>query len=87
MRRGYGEPAARPRHPRVRSLRATGTADVVGAAVAVAVAVTTRWWYVPVAAGALAAIVRSPRLGMAVAALAVAAVWRGDAAWAALGAR
>ena len=30
MRRGYGEPAARPRHPRVRPARATGTADVVG---------------------------------------------------------
>ena len=30
MRRGYGEPAARPRHPRGRPPRATGTADVVG---------------------------------------------------------
>jgi competence protein ComEC len=57
---------------------------VVGAAVAVAIAVTTRWWYVPIAAGAVAAVVRSPRLGVAVAALAATAVWRSDAAWTAL---
>jgi len=84
MRRGYGEPAARPRHPRVGSPLATGTADVVGAAVAVAIAVATRWWYVPLAAGTVAAVVRSPRLGVAVAALAAAGVWRADAAWVAL---
>ncbi len=57
---------------------------MVGAAVAVAIAVATRWWYVPIAAGAVAAVVRSPRLAVAVAALAATAVWRGDAAWAAL---
>jgi competence protein ComEC len=52
--------------------------------VAVAIAVTTRWWYVPIAAGSIAAVARSPRLGVAVAALATAALWRADAAWVAL---
>src|SRR5262245_36615996 len=68
MRRGYGEPSAGPRHPRGRPRRPTGTATVVGTALAVAIAVATRLWYAPIAAGAVAAVVRSPRLGIAVAA-------------------
>ena len=84
MRRGYGVPAARTRHPRGRSPQATGTADVVAAAVTITIAVITRWWYVPIAAAAIAAAVRSPRIAVAVAALAAAAVWRADGAWAAL---
>jgi competence protein ComEC len=84
MRRGYGAPAARPRHPRGRPLRATGTADVVGAAVAVAIAVAMRWWYIPLAAGTVAAVARSGRLGIVVAALTAAAVWQADSAWAGL---
>ena len=84
MRRGYGEPAARRRHPRVGPLGATGTADLVGAAVAVAIAVATRWWYVPIAAGSLAAVVRSGGLGAVVAVLTAVAVWRADSSWAGL---
>jgi competence protein ComEC len=61
-----------------------GTADVVVATLAVALATTMRWWFVPVAAGALAAVARSVRVALAVAVLAAIGVVRSDAAWAGL---
>ena len=85
MRRGYGEPAARPRHPRV------------GPAPAIGDRRRRRWrpsrWRSRSPRGG--GTCRSPRvasppscgrraLGVAVAALAAAGVWRADAAWAAL---
>ena len=80
MPQGYGLPAARHRHPR----SATGTAEVVAAGAAMAVTIATRWWFVVAAAGLVVAVARSPRAGMAVAALAAAGMWRADAAWSGL---
>jgi competence protein ComEC len=57
---------------------------VVGVALVVAIAVATRWWYVPLAAASVAAVVRSGRLGVAVAVLTAGAVWRADSSWAGL---
>lgn len=77
MAQGYGLAAARHRHP----TGPIGTAEVVAAAAAVAVTIATRWWFVVAAAGLLVGVARSPRAGMAVAALASVGMWRADAAW------
>ncbi len=61
-----------------------GTADALLVAVAVSVAITTRWWFVPIGGGLLAAVARSPRVGFAVVLLAAGGVLRSDAAWAGL---
>jgi competence protein ComEC len=84
MQRGYGRPAAQPRHPRARPVRPVGTLDVVLVAVAVALGVATRSWIVPVAAGALAAAIRAPHVAVAVVALAGVGVVRSDGVWAGL---
>jgi competence protein ComEC len=81
MRRGYGVPGARHRHPMERPRVPSGTGAAVVVATIVSLAVTTRSWLVVAIAAALAAAGWSLGAGCVLAALAAAGVVRADVAW------